>query len=73
MAAPMPTKKTTVDLGKGAVRRVSRIRRDPPVVDRKPLTQAELRQREAWTVVVGITVMSLALFVLSFSLGKLWG
>ncbi len=71
MAAPLPTKKTSVDLSKGAVRRVSRIRRDPPPPPAKKLTQAELRQREAWTIAVGITVLALALFVVSFYLGKL--
>lgn len=71
MAAPLPTKKTTVDLGKGGVRRVSRIRREPPPPPAKPLTQAEIRQREAWTIAIGITAIALALFVVSFSLGKL--
>lgn len=68
MAAPLPSKKA-VDLS--AAPRVSRIRRDPPPkVVEKTVTKAELRQREAWQVAIGITAMTLALFIVLMAVGR---
>lgn len=73
MAAPLPTKKTTVDLGKDTPRRVSRIRRDPPPPPEKPLSAAEVRQREGLAIVIGIVATALALIVLAFQLSNIAG
>jgi hypothetical protein len=71
MAAPLPTAKKTVDLAATRGMRVSRIRRDPPpVVKEKTFTRAELRQREAWMMAVGITAMAVALFVVLVAVSR---
>ena len=62
MASPLKSAKQSVDLAAPVVR-VSRIRRDPPPVV-KEVTVQEIREREAWTVVVGIGVFALAIFVI---------
>lgn len=71
MARPLPPQKSKVDLGSGAVRRVSRIRRDPPPPSGKPPSASEVRQREAWTITVGIAVMALVMFILVLQLGTI--
>lgn len=68
MASPMPTRKSTVDLTKGAVR-LSRIRRAPPPPPEKLLTREQLRRREAWGMAVGIGTFAVLLFVILFTLG----
>ena len=62
MASPLKTGKQSVDLAAPAVR-VSRIRRDPPPVV-KEVTVQELREREAWEVVLGVLLFALAIFVI---------
>lgn len=71
MAAPLPTTKKAVDLaGSGGVR-VSRIRRDPPpAAKEKNLTRAELREREAWAMAIGITALTVALFVILLAFSR---
>ncbi|MEO7503738.1 MAG: hypothetical protein ABIT69_00975 [Sphingomicrobium sp.] len=61
MASPLQSRKKTVDLVAPATY-VSRIRRDPPPVE-KVLTAGEVRERHARTVVFGIVTFALALFV----------
>ena len=71
MAAPLPTAKKTVDLAASRGVRVSRIRRDPPpTVKEKTITRAELRRREAWMVAIGITAMTVALFVVLIAISR---
>ena len=62
MARPLASAKQSVDLAAPVVR-VSRIRRDPPPVV-KEITVQEIREREAWTVVLGIGLFALAIFVI---------
>ena len=74
MASPLPSRKQTVDLGSGEVR-VSRIRRDPPpAVKPKALRHPDMVSRSS--VVIGVLVFALALFVIliAFSIftGKGW-
>ena len=62
MASPLPSGKSSVNLGSTAAPG-SRIRRDPPppakkVVDRDP------DKADSWTVIVGILTFELALFVI---------
>lgn len=71
MAAPLPSGKQKVNLATGGVR-VSSIRRDPP----PPVKQLKVVDADAddqRTVVIGILIFSLALFVailgLAFYLG----
>jgi hypothetical protein len=67
----LPTAKKTVDLAASRGVRVSRVRRDPPPkVKEKTITKAELRQREAWMMAIGITAMSLALFVVLVAVSR---
>jgi len=67
MAAPMPTAKKPVDLAASGGVRVSRVRRDPPPATKdKVLTRAEVREREARSVVIGIAIFTLALMILLF-------
>jgi 1,4-dihydroxy-2-naphthoate octaprenyltransferase len=64
MAAPLASHKKTVDLAGGPAK-VSRIRRDPPpVVKEKTVTRAEVREREAWMLAIGILSITAALFVI---------
>jgi hypothetical protein len=62
MASPLKTTKQAVDLAAPAVR-VSRIRRDPPPPV-KIVTAAEIKERDARSMAIGITVLALAAFVL---------
>ena len=71
MANFIQTRKKSVDLA-APVTRVSRIRRDPaPVV--KEVSAADIREREARTVVIGIVTMALALLVVLFGLSNATG
>lgn len=61
MPSPSRTSKKTVDLAEPVVR-VSRIRRDPPPPE-KIITAAEIREHDTRTLVIGVAILSLALFV----------
>ena len=71
MASPSPRAKKTVDMAAPALR-VSRIRRDPPPPERK-VTAGEVRESEAWSVVLGIGLMALALLVILVALNNAAG
>ena len=62
MATPLKTAKQAVDLAAPVVR-VSRIRRDPPPKV-KTVTAAEIRERDARGMAIGIAALTLAVFVL---------
>ena len=62
MAKPLQTLKRSVDLATPAPR-VSRIRRDPPPPV-KPITAADIREREMRGIVIGVITMALAVFVI---------
>ena len=62
MASPLKSGKQSVDLAAPVVR-VSRIRRDPPPVVKEVSVQ-EIREREAWMVVLGVLLFALAIFVI---------
>jgi len=62
MARPLPTPKQAVDLAAPVVR-VSRIRRDPPPKVRH-VTAAEMKERDARGMAIGIAVLALAAFTL---------
>ena len=62
MASPLHPRKQAVDLAAPVVL-VSRIRRDPPPKE-KIVTAAEIRERDAWSIGVGIAVVALAVFVI---------
>jgi hypothetical protein len=64
VASPLNSRKKTVDLAAPVVR-VSRIRRDPPPKV-KEVTAVEVKEREAWTVAIGIATFALALFAILF-------
>jgi hypothetical protein len=68
MASPFQTRKTTVKLG-APVARVSRIRRDPPPPV-KVVNAGEIRERDAWTIVIGITTFALALVFILIGFSK---
>ena len=68
MASPLPTRKKSVDLA-APVPRVSRIRRDPPPPV-KTVTAAEVKEREARAIVVGIVTLAVALLVLLVSVSN---
>ena len=70
MAGPLPTK-TTVDLAAIGLPR-SRIRRDPPPVTRE-LREVDVEEREARTMVIGVTVFAVALFVLALAVSNAAG
>ena len=59
MAAPLQTGKQSVDLASGGVR-ASRIRRDPPPVQKKA-AQIDPEEREARIVVIGVVAFALAI------------
>ena len=63
MASPFQSSKKSVDLAAPVVR-VSRIRRDPPPPPVKEVSSAEIKERDAWTVVIGIATFALALVVI---------
>ena len=62
MASPLNPAKQVVDLAAPVVR-ASRIRRDPPPPV-KTVTAAEIRERDARDIAVGILALALAAFVL---------
>jgi len=62
MATPIQPRKQAVDLAAPVVR-VSRIRRDPPPPV-KIVTAAEIRERDARGMAIGIAALTLAVFVL---------
>jgi hypothetical protein len=62
MASPIKTAKQAVDLAAPVVR-VSRIRRDPPPPV-KTVTAAEIRERDARGMAIGISALTLAALVL---------
>ena len=71
MANPIQSRKTTVDLAAPVVR-VSRIRRDPPPPV-KVVSTAEVRERDAWVIVVGIVTFALALVVILIAFSNVAG
>ena len=71
MASPLQSGKKTVDLAAPGVR-VSRIRRDPPP-KAKEITAAEVKERDAWDVAIGVTLFALALFIIMVGFGKAAG
>ena len=62
MASPLNPAKQVVDLAAPVVR-ASRIRRDPPPPV-KTVTAAEIKERDARDIAVGILALALAAFVL---------
>jgi len=62
MASPIPTRKQAVDLAAPVVR-VSRIRRDPPLKV-KEVTLAEIKERDARHIVIGIIAVAITVFVI---------
>ena len=70
MAAPLPTLKQSVNLASGEVR-VSRIRRDPPPKV-EPLPEVDLDELDRRSMIIGVTVFALAIFVIVFAVGT-WG
>ena len=66
MASPL--RKKTVDVSAPAVR-VSRIRRDPPPPV-KVVTAAEIKDRDARNVVLGVIAFALALVVILIGFGN---
>ena len=71
MTRPLPTGKKSIDLAAPTVR-VSRIRRDPPPKV-KEITAAEIKERDARTIVIGVTAFALALFVILFAFSGFQG
>ena len=65
MASPLNTGKQTVDLATSAAPAVrgSRIRREPPPPERKTLVMGR-GERDQNTVVIGVLVFALAIFIL---------
>ncbi len=72
MTSPFRSSKKGVDLS-APMPRVSRIRRDPPPPV-KEVTAAEISERDARDIVIGIITFALALFVIliGFSKGPGW-
>jgi hypothetical protein len=66
MAQPLHTGKQSVDLA-SAGPRVSRIRRDPPPAVKE--TIVKLEESDETTVVVGVLLFALAIFVLVLAFG----
>ena len=62
MASPLPSGKSSVNLGPTAAPG-SRIRRDPPPPAKK-LVERDPDKADSWTVIVGILTFELALFVI---------
>ena len=73
MASPFHSRKKPVDMA-APVLRVSRIRRDPPPVERKELV-VDVEGREQWTVIIGVVTFAIAIFVLILAFGAVirWG
>ena len=71
MANPLQTNKKTVDMAAPVVR-VLRIRRDPPPPVQK-VSAADIEERDAWTVVIGIATFALALVVILIGVSNVAG
>ena len=71
MASPHQPGKKRVDLATPAVR-VSRIRRDPPVPV-KVVSAVEIKDRDSRTIVIGVLLMALALFIVMIGLSNAAG
>ena len=71
MAAPLQSRKQSVDMAKPALR-VSKIRRDPPPPV-KIVSAAEIRDRDARDIVIGIIAFALALFVVIMAISNAAG
>ena len=71
MARPLQTNKKAVNLAAPVVR-VSRIRRDPPPPV-KQVSTADIQERDAWTVVVGIMTFALALVIILIGFSNVAG
>ena len=67
MAKPQPSRKEGVKLTAPATP-VSRIRRDPPPPPSKPVSAAEVREREAFNICLGVAVFALAMIVALYGL-----
>ncbi len=63
MAQPLPVRKQAVDLAGGPRKVGSRIRRAPPPPPEKKLSAAEVREREAWVMGIGILAVAMALMI----------
>jgi hypothetical protein len=72
MAQPLPVRKQSVDLAGGPRKVGSRIRRAPPPKAEKPLSAAEVREREAWMMGIGILSVALALMIVLLYAAR-WG
>lgn len=83
MASPLPTGKQSVSLasaslsGSNSLRgstavRGSKIRRDPPPPVKK-VSAADIEERDAWTVVIGIVTFALALVVIVIGVSNVAG
>ena len=71
MSSRFQSSKQSVDLAAPVVR-VSRIRRDPPPPV-KVITAAEIRERDARNIVVGIIAFALAVFIILIGLSNAAG
>ena len=71
MASPFHTPKPKVDLAAPVVR-VSRIRRDPPPAV-KEISAADIKDQDARSVVIGVTGVALAVFVILLTLANAHG
>ena len=71
MASPLKTAKQSVKLG--APVRASRIRRDPPPIQKK-IIERDPDERDTRVVVIGVVVFALAIFILTvaFSSYQAW-
>ncbi len=66
MASPLHSVKKSVDLAAPGPRgpRVSRIRRDPPPPPEQILSVAEIRERQARDIVIGVLAFTLSLLAI---------
>ncbi len=71
MASPQHRRKTAVDLAAPAVRG-SRIRRDPPPLAPR-ITAADIKERDARGMAIGIAVLVVALVVVLISVTNIAG
>lgn len=71
MARPLQTGKQAVDLA-APVKRVSKIRRDPPPKG-KEVTVADRDERDARIVVIGVIAFALAVVVIILGLSSAFG
>ena len=70
MASPLQTGKKSVKLG--ALVRGSRIRRDPPPVAKK-VAERDPEEVDQWTVIFGVIVFGLAIFVITLAFSSYQG